>query len=101
MGGVHMRDENEDGTGWPGAPTEPLPVSGSSAPHHTVQLRTADGRRGDDDFEPGARVQRRGFFGRWFGRMAVLALAAAALVVVLLVTNLVGFWHFSNPFASR
>jgi hypothetical protein len=96
-GGQMSDDENDSGTGWPGAPTEPLPATGSSTPTQTMRLR--DER--DDDVDRPERGQRRSFLGRWFGRMAFLAIAAAALVIVLVATNLVGFWHFSNPFSSR
>ncbi len=93
-------DENDSGTGWPGAETEPLPVSGSQPSHQTVQVRGDDRDRGDDAGNP-APSERRGFAARWFGRLAFLTIAAAVLVIAMVATNLVGLWHFSNPFASR
>ena len=88
-------DEEDTGTGWPGSPTKHLPVTGSSEAPETVRVVTVE--RDDDSRRP----ERRGFFSRWFGRLAFLAIAAAVLVIVLVATNLSGLWHFSNPFASR
>jgi len=97
MDGAQMSDEDNDAeTGWPGAPTEPMPVTGSEKSRQTMRLR-AD----DPDADSFGRSERRGFLGRWFGRLAFLAIAAAALVIVLVATNLVGLWHFSNPFSSQ
>src|SRR5512147_2844823 len=93
-------DENDSGTGWPGAVTEPMPTVG---PSPTTRLRTVDGGSGGGDGGSGggATVERRGFLGRWFGRFAFLAFAVVILVLVLVSTNLVGLWHFANPFATR
>jgi Protein of unknown function (DUF4230) len=89
-GGAQMSNDEDTGTGWPAGQTKELPVAGSAGPHETVHLV----------LEQGA-PPRRGFVSRWSGRLAFLTFTAAALVLVLAATNLVGLWHFSNPFAEK
>lgn len=86
-------DEGDTGTGWPAGATTPLPLTGASGPHETVRLVTVE----RDERES----ERRGFFGRWLRRVAVLGAVAVVVVLALVATNLGGLWHFSNPFAAR
>ena len=92
-------EENDSGTGWPGAPTEPMPATGSEK----SARRCGCGRRPRRRLATsGGRSERRGFLGRWFGRSGVpgdrggrAGHRAAAR------PTCVGLWHFSNPFTSQ
>jgi hypothetical protein len=88
--------EVESGTGWPEAPTEPVPSSySSSSDPVTVRQDVADGK-----------PPRRGFLrrrvSRWSGRAFWLAAIAGVVVILLLLTTVLGRWpHLSNPFSSK